>query len=315
MARIPRIVLLSAMPLSLSPAVSLAQDEGERIETAQATQPQTINPAQGIPDDFTLPPGPTATPQKRLEPMVQPLPQPSASPTTAPTPAREVPQPRSTPVPQQTGPNRTPSGRTVPDRATPPVTRTVAPRAEPVPQVEETLSAVEPEPSSTEQDVAPASPSTRAQPETSRAAATDLPDRAEVAAAQTGWGIFAWLLGGIIVLALGGLAFWLLRQRKEEGSAVEKIEPYRPKSEPDAVKDSPRVEEVPQAKSGAQMPRGLVNVSRPAPATNPGGFVTSSIATRRMDPRGASEQTQSRSNMSSDGRIVTTLSATRTRRD
>ena len=338
MARIPRIVLIAAMPFSLSPAVSLAQDENARSDAVQASQPQTIDPAQGIPDDFTLPPGPTATPRNRLEPMVQPLPQPSASPTSAPTPTREAPQPTSTPVPRQTTPSRTtpsrttPSqttprrttpGRTVPERTTEPVTSAAAPRAEPIPQAEAIVPGGQPASPITEQSVAPATPATRLQPETVRPTTTNLADTREGETSRSGWDFLAWLLGGIAVLALGGLAFWWLRHRKEESFSVEKIEPYRPSPKPDGVEDSPRVQEIPQAHPSKKTLAGLVDVDRPVPAPNPGGFVTSSIATRRMSRPGTSQQdanpqasqTQSRNNMSSDGRIVTTLPSLRTRRD
>lgn len=328
MARIPRIVLIAAIPFSLSPAVSLAQDENARSDAVQASQPQAIDPAQGIPDDFTLPPGPTATPRNRLEPMVQPLPQPSASPTSAPTPTREAPQPTSTPVPRQTTPRRTtPSqttpGRTVPERTTEPVTSAAAPRAEPIPQAEPIVPGGQPASPITEQSVAPATPATRLQPETVRPTTTNLADTREGETSRSGWDFLAWLLGGIAVLALGGLAFWWLRHRKEESFSVEKIEPYRPSPKPDGVEDSPRVEEIPQAHPSEKTLAGLVNVDRPVPAPNPGGFVTSSIATRRMSLPGTSQhnanpqasQTQSRNNMSTDGRIVTTLPSLRTRRD
>lgn len=79
---------------------------------------------------------------------------------------------------------------------------------------------------------------------------------------------------------------------------VEKIEPYRPPPSP--AENVPKREPETQ-KAPITAPSGLVHASRPAPAVNPGGFVTSSIGARQG-------QQVPRRFTSSDGRIVTSLS-------
>ena len=319
MARITKFAFLAPTLLLLCPAVSLAQDDGERSEAhTQTAQPQTIERAQGVPDDYTLPPGPTATPGNRFEPMVQPLPQPSASPTpsatVAPAPVQQAPRPTTSAVSRQAAPSQ----------RQPSMTNPVAPRAQPTPQPEQSAPAVEPDVPVAEQEASPESAAPPARSSAAPPIATEVPATGTTHAPTSGWSVFAWLLGGIVVIALGALAFWRLRQRKGESFTVEKIEPYRPTPTPPRVQKEPRVEETPPSPVNVQTLAGAGNASRPAPAANPGGFVTSTIASRRASQQDTSTQTPqaqapqaptSRGNMAPDGRIVTSLSSLRKRLD
>ncbi len=319
MARITQFAFLAPTLLLLCPAVSLAQDEGQRSEAqTQTAQPQAIERAQGVPDDYTLPPGPTAAPGNRFEPLVQPLPQPSASPTPTPTvapaPAQQAPRPTTSAAPRQAASSQRQPSATNPG----------APRAQPTQQSEQSAPAVEPDVPVAEEDTPPESAAPRTQPSVAPPIASEVSATDTTPAPTSGWSVFAWLLGGIVVLALGALAFWWLRQRKGESFTVEKIEPYRPTPTPPSVQKDPRVDETPPSPVNAQTLAGVVNASRPAPAANPGGFVTSTIASRRAGQQGTSTQTPqaqtpqeptSRGNMTADGRIVTSLSSLRKRLD
>ncbi|MGB3796340.1 MAG: hypothetical protein WA957_08550 [Alteraurantiacibacter sp.] len=152
----------------------------------------------------------------------------------------------------------------------------------------------------------------------------DAPSVAEANDATSGWGILAWIIGAIAALGLGAFAFWWLRKREAEGFGVERIEPYRPvPASPDVQKEVPN-EKVAPPKAEAAAAAGAVTATRPAPTPNPGGFVTSTVASRRIGDQAArrpqtqaqtpQQQTQ-RGNMTPDGRIVTSLSSMRKRLD
>ncbi|MWV29418.1 hypothetical protein [Aurantiacibacter rhizosphaerae] len=150
----------------------------------------------------------------------------------------------------------------------------------------------------------------------------------EDTASSSGWGFLGWLLGALLVVALCAFAFWWLRLREGESFTVEKIEPYRMEEKPPEAAREPAIKEAPPPPVRPQTPAGVVTASRPAPAANPGGFVTSTINTRRpvqyaaatANPPQQTAQTQTeaqapRRGVAADGRIVTSLSSMRKRLD
>ena len=323
MAMIPKIALTAATLLLLNPVATLAQDTGD---AAQSSQTPTVDRAQGVPDDFTLPPGPSANPGNRLEPMVQPLPRPSASPTPTPTatsaPSRQSPQPTPTATSRQAAPSQAAPSQVAPSRRQPSASSTAAPRTEPTPQPEQSEVASEPDTPVAEQSAPTQSAADQREPIPAPQNGSAVPLDAEPETESSGWGFLALLLGGIVLLALGALAFWWQRLGKGEILAVEKIEPYRPPPKPE------NVEKERQPQPSAPTLASAQAASRPAPAAaNPGGFVTSTIATRRPAQQGALAQPQlaqppqrqtsqaPRGNVAPDGRIVTSLSSLRKRPD
>lgn len=266
----------------LSPVAVLAQEEDGQAQTAATPdgEARQVEILRGVPEDFSLPARPDESRRNRMEPMVQPLPQPSATPTEAPVDQAEASR-EAIPAPQIPAvPESEPREASAP----PPPRETEVPRS-----ARETLDGAE-------QDELPAEqPQPDLQPDTPTTVTEAPPAHAEETADSGN--LIAWLLGGALLAALAALAVWFLRRRNGTSLVVEKIEPYRPPPSP--AENALRRE--PEAKEKPVSPPGIVHASRSAPAVNPGGFVTSSIVTRKG-------QQAPRRYTSADGRIVTSLS-------
>jgi hypothetical protein len=276
MAGLTRIAFPAAL-LALVPGAVLAQDEG--------AQPQTMEQLPGVPAEFSLPPGTDPAPPNRMEPMVQPLPQPSAAPAIAASPMLEA-IPQATPSPQPTAIVQS-ERREV---AAAPARRSV-------------------EPPAAEQGMAqPASenvvPQVEQAPEVPSVAAKEAPQEEVSEQAPSGWDRLAWVLGGLLLAVLAAMGAWWLRSRAETRLVVEKIEPYRLPTPSQGKDQQSGLDPGPAPEGSAKSASGLVHAKGPAPVANAGGFVTSTIATRLL-------QQKPRHHMSSDGRIVTSLSRDR----
>jgi len=278
------LTTLSAALLLTGSAAAMAQDSNEQPRPESSTGVERV---EGVPDNFSLQPGPEAV-RNRMEPMVQPLPTPTATPTPRATPAPQV-TPEATPTPTITALPEPEARRTDVPRETPPAVSVE--EVSPAPEVNLSDTSDEPRAEELPAETTPQSPAPRV---TEQGVSED--------EETSGLGWLAWLLGGAILFCGIVVAALWWRNRAGESFVVEKIEPYRPPPTPPS-EEQPAAQEVHTPPPAKPQSAGYVHASRPAPVSNPGGFVTSTMNTR---PRG---------NTTSDGRVVTSLSRDPSRRN
>jgi hypothetical protein len=239
-----------------------------RLLIAAAALPLTPLAAQETQPPADTPVSETTTPPPTPEPEPQPAPEPVQ--TEAEAPPVAVQPTIQTPV------RRTTNSRITTTRAAPP--RTAAPRAAPV-------RAAAPAPAPLAPD-APASPAAELAPETVPAPAAAAPEAlpqpapptaapaAQPALAEGIGSILPWLLG---VLALGALAFFLVRRRRRRADAEVYEETYEE-----------RYEEAP-AEAAYEAPAAAISAAAP-PAAAPMAFddadePAAATATETGEPR------------------------------